>query len=473
MKEDRIRQALEHLNPSTEQENKMWIRLMDSQNSKQAKRVWPQSIRRIAAVVILAVLIVVAGVGVKAFIQNTSNTSIGKKLCMSESEILEKAEHFTTDGTGGVFAAEIFYLDEQYLLFGNLRGIVIYNREKNVVSGTIDTQSIGGIYLEGEWGGEKANVRTCVVLDSGVVTIFNVKGNSLQGEMYQIAIDEKGLPGTKLEDIGHNKEVFESLYQKWKSDRKQYVDTFDQFHTNDYMDFLFDNPKLNFTFSEYSKKWNDEEGTMKVSVLVIWEEQYVLYTYCPDTKEVQEQKVNLPEPETDSLEKLPGFVYTGNEPYMETVIDYFRKNPLDVDEGDVDGDGNSVWIPEFMIVKSVKKEGEVVLFGNFESHYYIKTGYVMESSGGGGDRLCRIHLKKQDENFKVTRVDQPRDGAYYHIDLKKFTKAYPGLYKEWMEKVEKDNQTEKSRKQFLRMYLDENSLDIRYFKDFGWPVEKF
>ena len=49
-----------------------------------------------------------------------------------------------------MYASDILYMDEELLLFENMRGIIVYDLQKDAVLGTIDTQAIDCIYFDGD-----------------------------------------------------------------------------------------------------------------------------------------------------------------------------------------------------------------------------------------------------------------------------------------------------------------------------------
>ena len=129
-----------------------------------------------------------------------------------------------------------------------------------------------------------------------------------------------------------------------------------------------------------------------------------------------------------------------------------------------------ILIPAFIIAKKVEKEDELLVFGNFWTHGFVLNGKMLEVASGGDNPAC-FHLKQTEDGYEVTEVEQAVDGSDLEESIKAFTKAYPGVYKKLMNGQEG---REEAIREYLRMYVGSNQLDIQYYKEFGWdPVKIF
>jgi RNA polymerase sigma factor (sigma-70 family) len=200
------------------------------------------------------------------------------------------------------------------------------------------------------------------------------------------------------------------------------------------------------------------------------EGEYELYIYETDTKSFLETVIALDvdTQETEQIEQtLPKFVYTGEDKAIQAICEYLAETEEEED------DENSVWIPSFVIFKEAKAKGEYLVFGNFWSDSYKLTGNILESTSGGEMPAC-FHLIKDGEGYQVASVEQAGDGTNYAKDIKNFTKGYWGLYRKYMDYEAIQEARDKAQKEYLQMYVRDNQLDVKYFKEFGWdPVEIF
>ncbi len=157
---------------------------------------------------------------------------------------------------------------------------------------------------------------------------------------------------------------------------------------------------------------------------------------------------------------MPSFVYSGDNLAIAAICDWFYEDALrHAGYGDV-------WIPSFVIYKETDRDGEHLVFGSFWSGGYRLEGDTMVQ-GGGGEMPAVFHLTETENGYTVASVEKARDGAYYGEDIKQFTKGYPGLYTRYMT----DRSNDGAEVEFMRMYAEDNGIDIRYIKHYGWdPV---
>jgi hypothetical protein len=468
MDKKECKNALKLLTPTEEQSEKMWQNLIENQSSQKKKN--DSYLMKFVAVAMAVVLVSISGFGVNAATGGKLVSTIKEFVTSSQSseDIIKQAEKIGSDGIE-VYAPEIMYLDEDLLIFGNLRGVILYDLQKKEVYGTIDIQAIDCIYFNSD------SKQTCVVKEGKELLIFNTHQGTPYGNYYRYNIE-------KIEEVECSDDIqtMEKAYQIWTQEQEKKVDTFDEFCQNDEVNELFSNDKENLSmYSEKSTYWTDSKGEDKISFLTVQDEGYELYTYETDKKsfletaialEVDTQDTDTQKTDTQDTEQieqtLPKFVYTGEDTAIQAICEYLAETEGEDDE-------NSVWIPSFVIFKEVKSKGEYLVFGNFWSDSYKLTGNILESTGGGEMPAC-FHLIKSGEGYQVVSVEQAGDGTNYSKDIKNFTKGYWGLYRKYMDYEAIQEARDKAQKEYLQMYVRDNQLDIKYFKEFGWdPVEIF
>ncbi len=63
------------------------------------------------------------------------------------------------------------------------------------------------------------------------------------------------------------------------------------------------------------------------------------------------------------------------------------------------------------------------------------------------------------------------EGEHYSEGIKEFCEGYPGMEERYFDEL---YDWEEIRTELVRMYVQDNSLDIEYYKDYGWdpvPIE--
>lgn len=180
----------------------------------------------------------------------------------------------------------------------------------------------------------------------------------------------------------------------------------------------------------------------------------------------KEEKVK----EADEDMILPRFEYTGDDMAMKAIVEYFRE----YDKQYSTPRKGSTWIPAYVIYEQVELENELIIWGFFWAYTYRLNDDVFEVDGGHGIPAC-IHLKKTDTGYVVVKAELAESGTEYASSIREFTKGYPEVYEMIMSGNGADGENEiECRRMFLQMYINDNNLDIKYYKDYGWePVEIF
>lgn len=161
--------------------------------------------------------------------------------------------------------------------------------------------------------------------------------------------------------------------------------------------------------------------------------------------------------------QMPSFVYVGDNPSVAAICEWFS------DEAERHASYGDVWIPSFVILEEVDRDGEHLVFGNFWSCGYRLEEDTMVQGGGGAMPAC-FHLKETENGYIVVSVDKAGDGEYYAESIKEFTKDYPELYNKFMNHHDNDQ----AEIEFMKMYAEYNGLNIRYIKHYGWdPISLY
>lgn len=501
MQDKKMKEIFEDLNPTLEQSKRMWQRIeAASKKSGKGNTSKIKTMKYVVAAGLAVAVLTASGFGINAATDGKVQEVITKVLHPKGSqEIVKEAQKIQTNGIE-VYASDIQYVDENLLVFGNLRGILVYDRQKEQLLGTIDTQAIDCIYFDGN---EK---QTCVVKKDDTIAVFNTKAGNAYGEyhIYELQSDEEG--ALLLDEEGKQSELFEEYLAQWKREQKQRIDTFDSFYSIEEIRVLIDSYGNGdeIMYSRDSVCWSDAKGQQNASFLVIQEGTYVLYTVNQENEEIEKQPLQLMAGNVSSItgeyltsgEKedidnredaevkehaegveniedaeqiggLPAFEYIGDDPAVKAICEYLYEEQ----KGAYYETEESVWIPGFVILKQVDKKGEHLVFGNFWSENYIRIGNILESCSGGEMPAC-FHLRKTEQGYEVISYECAKDGSDYVPSIKTFTRGYPGLYPKFFKDREK--KCKEAKKAYLQMYVEEHQLDIQYYKEYGWdPVSLY
>ena len=111
------------------------------------------------------------------------------------------------------------------------------------------------------------------------------------------------------------------------------------------------------------------------------------------------------ESQRDHEEKtvLPPYVYTGDDPVMAGISQYFVSQKQDVL-------GGTVYIPVPVILKTEELEQEVLIYGVFWSFWYEQQEDTLFCVRGGGE-TGRIRMIRKDSGLTVSGFEKVRDGG--------------------------------------------------------------
>ncbi len=442
----KIRSSFENLSPSDEQKNRMWNEIVKKTEKKSYKM--PKIMRLTATFALVAIMIFSIGTITNAATNGKVMEVIRQVLGIEQisQSVSGQAQQIFEKGTE-IWAPEIYGMNDDYIIFGTKRGLVIYDRTAQGISATIDTQEIGCIYFDSM---EKDNH---VIFDGEKIAVYNSENGKPYGESYIYDVSESG-------ELEHQIGKTAEWHEKWLDYQKNYHDTFDMYHESEWFDEY--NDKMGEMYGRRALMYDDS-----YNFFMIKKGEYLLYTEKNGEWEITPLPMGLLfEAEQTENEVLPMFEYTGDDKAIAAICDWFYEDALRHAER------GQIWIPGFIIRHEEDKNGEHLVFGNFWNYGYKKNGSMMEQVSGGEWPSC-FHMKElADGSYQMVSVDRARDGSLYAKDIKEFCKGYFGLASKIMK-----NDTEERRaaaKEYVAMYVEQNNLDIEYIKEYGWdPYEIF
>lgn len=160
------------------------------------------------------------------------------------------------------------------------------------------------------------------------------------------------------------------------------------------------------------------------------------------------------------------FEYTGEEKYLKEVTEAMLK-----EFGSFFDQNTNVEIPTPYIVKIDDEDiKDIKVYGDFYIYGYKMNGMIFDCVNGGSFPGC-IHLRSDFGNISFVSVEVAEDGSNNAESLLKICGGDESLKKDIY--TERDNDGDKLRIEYVKMYAKDNDLLVAGIKDYGWPVILF
>lgn len=459
-----IRHTIDKLSPSEEQSSKMWERLsqtivlkeevvsIDDIRNNKVKKI-SNIKKKIVTVAASIMLIILAGIGANKLTGGKVYAAVEEwvSVFQGKQDVAGNIEE-SYDKNNTVYAPEIYYIDDEILIFGDTRGAVVYDSKMDCVKATIDTQKIGCVYFEGD------TKCSHIVKEDNMVIVFNSEGDAPIGNFYSFDLGQADGGELILYETGQDNNKLEEYYKIWLLNEKNYSNTFERYVDNEEILELFSVDSENL-YSEHCFGWTDKKGNTCNSFILFSEGRTYLYTEIEDFDSVSAKELNLDTNDASEQEGvyLSGFIYTGDNGKIKAIYEYMK------DEYNMFIEDNQICIPGYVIYKEVEEADEILVFGNFWAYGYQLEGAILEAQSGYEMPAC-FHLKKDGDEYSVITVDRASDGSYME-DIQNFTSGYPDVYDMFLT-VDNDQRIEAMRV-FVEMYVSDNNLDVAYFAEYG------
>ena len=183
------------------------------------------------------------------------------------------------------------------------------------------------------------------------------------------------------------------------------------------------------------------------------------FTACGSEEEApaaepEETAEEAVEPEVDATK----YGYGGTDPVEAAVYQYM------VEEVSKSYDKTDVSIPTVSIVHvDYAPEDEILVYGDFWiDNYNIKGDTLRDISGGNYPGV--IHLSK---DYVVTAFDQVADGGDFDASAKELFGDY---YDDFIAVYNDSDARAELRRATVTDYVHFNGLDVKKYKDKGWPA---
>ncbi len=429
-----------------------------------------------------------------------------------------------------VYASDLVGIDECYILLANERGLLIYDRSRKEITGVLDLQQMecnylnantiatrifldhDKLYLFNETGIEQraGKEMSDSLPEFAYICDLSALSTQIASQDQDITYDNQNLNSdlilenheSHLTYTTDRKEI-RRIYDLWLDYSKSHIcDTFDSFYGSDFLN--DDQGKYNdITYSRNSLSWNDKSGKNMISCLVLFgNTDFELYTKNEDGTLLCE-KLDLTVTESNSSDLsgdhseqttdgqtmdgqphgdpignttetsafLPVFSYTGDDAVLATVCAYMMES--DEGQGYYRSSEASVYIPAPVIYDVKQKNDDLMVFCNLWSYVYYQNGNTLEcESGGESPARLRLHPDADAPGgYQVIEDIRTGDGSEYAKGIKEFCKGYPGMERKFFECEGTETKQKETRTSLIRMYVQNNNFDIKYYKDYGWdPV---
>ena len=481
--EEIFKYTIDQTPPDQERKEQMWNRLQSTISGRGQK--WKQAIRSgwqphgrktfaaaLAGTCVIAVCLL-TGVGVNAATDGALFDSIREFCGLPVQQ--KKAADEGLKLKNEVYAPELAGCSEKYVVFANERALMVYGRQEKKLLAALDLQAMDCNYFNTD------SIHTRVLLQKDTIYIFNEKKEQQPTQMY--VYDLKKTDVSSALSVTEDVRKLELVYREWKTfSAENSLDTFSGMADGDYWNSLINSGKDGKETGVYSQQcivWTDRAGRQYRSALVIiGGDDYELYS-CPadDTEKISKEKL-LVQTHSDEIQTetateentqhtgLPEFAYQGDHEIMKLVCDYMIKNRNEYEY--LENGGIYIYVPEPVIVKTVRTGNDLFIFGNFWWETYYRNGNTLMSDSGS-EMPARLHFVSYGNGsyiFKDKKVAQ--DGSYYGTSIREFCEGYQVDPQKLMDTAEAHK---KIRIKMLRDYVKQNHLDIQYYKDYGWdPV---
>ena len=473
---DELKSVMDRVNPGEGVKQRVWNEVVTEK--KRTKKTGFSAVRVAFAATCVMALAISSAVGVNAATEGDFFQSIKEFCGLTKQQKVVAEETITLPND--VYAPQLVECTDSRLIVANERGLLVYDRQNQKAVAALDLQALECNYLNAD------TIVTRLFVQDDVLYLFNEAKETKSSGKTSLDVNtdraytyDLTIAGTE-EALGMTEntaelETIRAEYRKHSASHR--FDTFDrlQSETLDLNELI---TKENCSYSEEGYAWEDCDGMKKLSFLVASEEaDYWLYTTEDVGQPVEKVALLIASGEDEMTadasgenvkdNALPGFVYTGEDEVMAALCEEALK-----EAGNYYLQDGGVFIPAPVILDTVSKGNTLVVFCFMDGYGYYRNGNTLNCEGGGSS-ADRLKLEKQEDGtYKVVEHLTAGDGSDYGEDIKSFCKGYWVSHRMYFRDDTKLR--EDIRRELIRMYVENNGLDIRYYKDYGWdPVELF
>lgn len=483
MEQNIWKNAFGKLEMSTECKEKIWKNLEQNETEQARKVNRNKKSQKLALGKWIAAVICICFLGItliEVYMDGRIVNAIEKlwKMEKSSQKVIESTVdyHITLDG---FYAPELIECSEKRIIFASSMGVIVYDKEKKSVVGTIDLQEIKSNFLF-----EDAPFKTYFLQEEDQLTIYNKENGKVQGDCYIYDLAQcSSLESGKIATLNpiERKPATGELVCTWKEKMKK-------FQKATYKEYKNTENVFYQRYSKYSLRWKTTSGEEYSSCLMLTDienggdptnSKYVFEIYHKNlkTNQIEKEALNLIADMQESAieEKLPEYEYAGDDPVLKALADCARNN-LKLYHGYFTSNPGGYWEPQLVddtvILPVINiyqiKEGKkyTKVYGEFAFLDVVCNGNVLydsdQSDSGYGGALGCAYLKKTSNGYKVKRIVHPGEGNDHLKSMIELCDGDEELAKKLVYNDGEDKKQEMIR--VIKEYVKINQLDIQYYK---------
>lgn len=382
----------------------------------------------------------------------------------SKKEILGESMEFGQHISA--YAPELLVCNRDYLAFANLRGMVIYDRKEERVASVVDLQELDANNFDSH------SRHTRVMPEDGGMLLFNESQGKAENAYYRLRFPE-GLDRPELTRCECEGQEGEKLLKKYREYRKHFIQ-----ETS--WQYVRSHTRKESFFSEYAICWEDGEGCSRRSCLLVEysslaerEIYYALLSKNKKTGETEKEKLNISvsveKKEPQTAQRSP-FAYTGKDEVKRAVLRYIVEE--DFPDRDYHMDFHKPGRVMLPVIREeygrFQRKGEVVCIAQLFLEDFRVNGDILEGESGT-EMTAKFILKRQGDGYRVRKMKAATGGgAMYYDSVLRLMKGYPAARRKFLGSGYDEQEVKKETRRMLRMYVRQNDLDIKYYKEFGW-----
>lgn len=376
--------------------------------------------------------------------------------------VKKKADH------SGMDLQDIYACSVDKIVIADSVGVLIYDRKEQKIKYAVNLMGTRCQYFD------SYSIRTQVKMSQNGkdLIVYNQRNDTenfvIEGPVYHYKLEEESSKKEPVllkysETIKEKDELFQKIQKENKNCQK---DTFDQFHDKKQMKTFWKKERDGMaSYSEHAFVWKDSQGKENLSFFAKQDKTYYLYTKQKKDGKIISEKVNWQIPDETKIEnQLPEYLYHGKDQRIKAVYEKIKELHTDEETREQGG----VCIPVPKIYKIEEKQDDVKVYGSFWYENWTRHGNILVQTGEAGDEPGVMHLKKEEGKYIVTKIETSEDGSEMAPSIRKICKGHPLI----AEKMIKEDFPESIKKKNVKKYVELNHLDINYYQNYGWDLQR-
>jgi hypothetical protein len=119
-----------------------------------------------------------------------------------------------------------------------------------------------------------------------------------------------------------------------------------------------------------------------------------------------------------------------------------------------------------MVAEDETDSTQMLVYGDFWIFWYNQSGDTLLTVSGGNHSGC-MTVSCQPDSFVITAFEQTVDGAGNEASAKRIFGTHYDIYQNMHSNADV---REAVRQEQLSEYIRRHNMDVRYYRDYGWPA---